>query len=674
MQVKVYCPCGAKFAFDVEPARGRMPVPIQCPTCGQDATELADQEIARQLGGGSSSTATQARAVATSPAHPAPVAQILSGTTAAAATAPQAAARTTSPTEPARPSEAHGEICPRHVGRRVVESCRVCGKPICRKCMAMFGYVCSPFCRSKAEAEGIQLPVYAQQRSEVDRRAKNRTRLILVAAASTIVLLIAATGYYKLYATKPHIIHAQPLPGSEFDMGICKILDTAYLTLAGGQLSLYNLDNGKPIWSVSTGEDGDGSGSELWDNATVLDHQQDIWILSGNRVVCYELATGARKHQVTLEGYVTDQHTDANAITLVSLTGGGFGGSQRQITQIAFAEGQVTTHEVAAAAEADQSSSSFVLTGPNIAELQVTLLERRQIVREAIKTPSQSILDSGQVSGANSLQAVEELANEISRTQTGGKEYEDASRYQVRLRRHMETNAPEWSDEVVGHVEFFPMETVDVLVAGKTLRAFDKQNNLKWQANLTFGIDDSFESVFGGIEPPALEVGNTLYFFDKGMLTAFDLGTGTPRWRVTSVGIRRIQDDVHGDLYVSTTSANAEDIQYSQQIKVLDKTKPVFMKVDAATGEVLWQTTMAGDHCILTGDFVYSTNAKIDFTAMLNPENETVHFRVFRINPKTGARLWTYYQPQQPVAMDFHENMLLLQYTNEVQLLKYAAF
>src|SRR5690242_17285315 len=49
MNIKVLCPCGAKFRFEIEPVNGRMPGPVKCPTCGGDATELANAVIAQQL-------------------------------------------------------------------------------------------------------------------------------------------------------------------------------------------------------------------------------------------------------------------------------------------------------------------------------------------------------------------------------------------------------------------------------------------------------------------------------------------------------------------------------------------------------------------------------------------------------------------------------------------------
>ncbi|MEW6306368.1 MAG: hypothetical protein AB1705_23125, partial [Verrucomicrobiota bacterium] len=45
MQIKIVCPCGTRFAFDVEPVDGQMPTPVACPRCGADATGQANEQI-----------------------------------------------------------------------------------------------------------------------------------------------------------------------------------------------------------------------------------------------------------------------------------------------------------------------------------------------------------------------------------------------------------------------------------------------------------------------------------------------------------------------------------------------------------------------------------------------------------------------------------------------------
>jgi hypothetical protein len=43
MELKVICPCGTKYKFDVVPVNGRMPIAVACPVCGADGTEQANE-------------------------------------------------------------------------------------------------------------------------------------------------------------------------------------------------------------------------------------------------------------------------------------------------------------------------------------------------------------------------------------------------------------------------------------------------------------------------------------------------------------------------------------------------------------------------------------------------------------------------------------------------------
>src|SRR5690242_16083165 len=47
MELKVQCLCGQTYEFDVEPVNGRMPFPINCPSCGTDGTELSNAVLAQ---------------------------------------------------------------------------------------------------------------------------------------------------------------------------------------------------------------------------------------------------------------------------------------------------------------------------------------------------------------------------------------------------------------------------------------------------------------------------------------------------------------------------------------------------------------------------------------------------------------------------------------------------
>ena len=49
--IKIFCACGQKYAFEVHPQAGRMPVSIACPVCKRDGTNEANRIISKVLNG-----------------------------------------------------------------------------------------------------------------------------------------------------------------------------------------------------------------------------------------------------------------------------------------------------------------------------------------------------------------------------------------------------------------------------------------------------------------------------------------------------------------------------------------------------------------------------------------------------------------------------------------------
>ena len=49
MEIKIICPCGTKYQFSVEPVNQRMPLPVQCPSCGADGTTEANDILKQGL-------------------------------------------------------------------------------------------------------------------------------------------------------------------------------------------------------------------------------------------------------------------------------------------------------------------------------------------------------------------------------------------------------------------------------------------------------------------------------------------------------------------------------------------------------------------------------------------------------------------------------------------------
>jgi hypothetical protein len=49
LTIKIFCVCGQKYAFEVQPQAGHMPVPVECPVCHVDGTNEANRLIEREL-------------------------------------------------------------------------------------------------------------------------------------------------------------------------------------------------------------------------------------------------------------------------------------------------------------------------------------------------------------------------------------------------------------------------------------------------------------------------------------------------------------------------------------------------------------------------------------------------------------------------------------------------
>ena len=234
--MKLQCSCGAKYAFDITPEMAQNPVKFVCPNCGLDASDYVNQIVRDEL---ASQAAAQPPAEAPVPMPPPP---------------PPAAririSQEAKPAEAAAETSASSKFCTKH-RERATEQCAVCHKPICPKCLAMFGFFCSPLCKGKAEARNIDVPVYAGRKDLVEAKFWRKTGLI----AGTIGLLIAgflgAWTWYAWFGSVPHKYFSVRF--EDTDRGYSGRAELAgqdqFVFLHGGTLSRCDLKTKKPVWS-----------------------------------------------------------------------------------------------------------------------------------------------------------------------------------------------------------------------------------------------------------------------------------------------------------------------------------------------------------------------------------------------------------------------------------------
>jgi outer membrane protein assembly factor BamB len=770
--MKIQCACGAKYEFDATPEMLQNPVKFVCPSCGLDSSDFVNELIRREF------------------AEPTPAA------TPAAPETPRLKIAHAGPQPAAPDSPAAAEYCAKHPREPAVHHCVVCGKPMCRQCMNLFGHVCSPFCRAKAEAKNIEVPVFAGQKTVAEAKHWRKTGFIAKLAAVLIVGGLAFWIWYAWFGSVPHTVFSVQFNDLAY-AGESRLCGTNQIVfLHGGTLARYDVKSGKEIWSQTlvtkqqvadlvarenqmqpTGVDArriPQSQLEEW-AATDLEgvlHLHisggNIWVSTPDKLTHYDWDTGNVLQEIPLtengeffarngEFLIVELGPNGQALvthvnpatgetrveevgqpgqTLIAATapaggarnqanaglplspGAGAGpmnpakvGEQAQHLGLAGrlalpallansreearleAELNDEDHPHSSArpprpsrpVETETGQFTLIPSQYGYVEFAVRLLKSNIVTREAMKAPTGKSALNGTLSTANETDAANEMLNDIQRSRGGGTVQENDSVYQVSLRRPDSTGAADWTGKVVGPPALFPLKTVNVVVAGKTLIVFDKTNKKLWQTTLTYDVPDANRTANGELSPfgagPCVEHGDTLYVFDQAVLTAFDPATGNARWRVPTVGVVGLFFDDRGMLYVNTTTADPDNVRYSRQIDITQKIQASLLKMDPQTGQILWKVEPGGFISYLSKNFIYTVEIyspsegerKMADMAGITPN--PAHIIIRRINPKSGQVMWEYYQADKgaPLNVRFKDNSIELVFKKEVDVLKYLS-
>ena len=794
--MKVQCSCGAKYEFEIRPEMRTRPVTFVCPGCGLDSSSFVDGLIRSQLG----QTATPTGA-------PVPV---LEAPTPSRANPPVPSVRiarlshestASTPTDDSPPAAR----CLKHPGELITGACRVCSKPICPKCMELFGYVCSPLCKAKAAAHGIHVPIYEGQKSRVEAR-RWRTLVYAVSAAGVLALgSLLLWGWYVIFGCQPKTVLSvrfeQPAYSGRSALAGAK--HDQVIFLHGPVLARYDLNTGRQVWSrrivdqvkidaavareiQDTQALINKANSEAWENVPkmptadslarrmerqitgTLDLQvraESIWLVSPEKVTRYDWQNGkvitdipvqpgfrpglTRGDELVFIGNDTGKPLVhyINLVTAVFRTedlneldpkllaatraastssakpttlGGNKSGNGIP-TAAGSAAGPMDPAKVAAQAQQmslpekialpavlagnmnqqralnqlddpgrtaaagttklePSAGFSLVPARNGFLEFSVKLLESRITTRSAMKPGSKKSVLEGDVTAGKSMELSSDLLNEMQRENGGDLVQEDHSRYEITVRRP--GSASVWRGEVAGPPQLFPLDSVTVVTADKQLIVLDQDNKQLWQSALNYNVPngpaglDAATAVYG--LGPCVEHKETLYVFDQGVLSAFDLKTGDARWRLPTVGIAGLFFDDRDMMYVNTTSASHDSLKYSRQIDLSQKITTIILKLDSRNGKILWSAPSEGLVNYVSGKIILSTQLSIP------PEDEGIGMdtglerrpwtRVRRLNPRNGHEVWEHYQDRAPVDISFGDNTIRLIFKKEIQVLRFPQF
>jgi hypothetical protein len=546
------------------------------------------------------------------------------------------------------------------------------------------------------------------RRLQAQARQTRRTGWMIAVLLLLILGLLGAWGWYSFAGSKPRLAFSMKLAGPESGWRTQFMKGGQILLASADRVIVHDLQTQKDLWSTALpGE----AAADIRRPPQVLVDKGNIWVCPGDQVVRLDQQTGEVRLTVPIVGQLASFTPTESSLLVVSATDETRRVAMRidlescevsrQTIEVPRAQKHAMPDELppnvqptagvllAQATEEqkfnkplDAVSSEFFSAGQNLVELRVKLLEPKVTWVQAIKPRGPSLINDKTSASTSAAAVEEEVFNDIKRDQTGGVKAIDQSRYEVRLRRWLGDKPVEWKGEVTGLPAFFALQTVDLLAAGKSLTVFDKQNNELFETPLSYPISARFAVDNAGHRVPAAERAGVLYFFDQGVLTALALPGGEVQWRLTSIGISRVQFDDDGLLYVDSTAASPEEIQYSEQIK-FEATPPVILKVDPRSGKILWQAQKLGRRCFLSGKFLYAVSAEQGGMAMAIGLAEAVnaprpdapvYFHIYRLDPASGEVMWNFYREEAPDEEAFQQNWFVLRFGSEVQAWKFLTF
>ena len=794
--MKIECSCGAKYEFEVRPEMRDHPVNFVCPACGLDSSAFVDGLIRHEVGQTSTPGGIPVPVIQ---AAPAPSGVVLP---ASSESGPRSGVRLhkSRPAGGPAPALANADParCLKHPGEVATERCYICSKPICPKCMELFGYVCSPLCKAKAESHGIQIPLYEGQKSVVDARRWRKVFWAGTGAGAIVLILLSVWFWYAWFGCLPKPVFSVrfPQPAYSGQSIICGDRQDQIVFLHGATLARYDLKSGKEVWSRQLLDQNqiqravdrqlqadkaiiDKANSEALDQVpkmpspqevtrklereaaaalTLQVRRQSVWVASPRKLVHYDWESGKTLSEIPVPTGFGDLIHRGDELLFVDAAA-----APPAVTHVDLVTGQTRTADLASpdalllaenlpksgsasppqemaglpspgkdagkpmdpakvAAQAQHMSMAqkialpAVLAGnmnqqralnelndqgrprPNVpatpepgstfslipsrngfVELSVKLLEARIITRSAMKAgAAKSTLDD--VTAGKSMEMSNDLLNETQRSNGGDMVQEDHSRYAVTLRRQgFETV---WTGEVVGPPKLYPLDTVNVLAADKLIIVLDKANRKLWQGVLGFNIPagvnalDDESATYG--RGPCVERKDSLYVFDEGVLSAFDLRTGNARWRLPTVGVAGILFDDHDMIYVNTTTASHESLKYSRQIDLSRKVLSVILKVDSRNGKILWSTPSQGLVNYVSGRFIltaqsYQPEERDDDSQADTGLDQGPWMRIRRLSPDNGREVWEHFQDRAPLDIAFDQNTIRLVFKKEVQVLHYPS-
>jgi hypothetical protein len=119
--------------------------------------------------------------------------------------------------------------------------------------MELFGYVCSPLCKAKAESHGIKVPVYSGQKSIREARTWRKVTWIASLTGTAAAVILGFWFWYAWFGSVPTIVFAVRFPEASYSgkSAFAGPVKDQLVFLHGDTLARYDMKSKREMWSVT---------------------------------------------------------------------------------------------------------------------------------------------------------------------------------------------------------------------------------------------------------------------------------------------------------------------------------------------------------------------------------------------------------------------------------------
>jgi hypothetical protein len=596
--------------------------------------------------------------------------------------------------------------------------------------MEIFGFVCSGYCKGKAENQGIVVPSFSGTRAKAEAKRWRRTGMVIAAVVIAFAVFLGAWGWYAWIGSVPKVAFALRFPASGYSGQVRFHGQNQAIFLHGGRLVRHDTKSKTQVWEnllidkkkiadeaaemhkqmvesrrkgIEAGVEYSGSLptlAELIDSmeqsvaATMHLHLrgENVWVSSPDKLTRFDWQTGTSTQEIPLPPGEKRLLENGDEL-LVELV-------RQGVKRVNLVSGDARNEGLSG--ENPGSSTSRVASNVSASSAPAGNLSDATRTQN-LSTPARAVLPAIRAASANQQRLTGEMAGpsgtspraaaisgffdprdqrvvvsrngtfQLSAKPIGNKvvDGDSVTMHRVIFRRLGPEPGAEWTGDLPGSPELHPLKTVDVLAGGKSFMVLDKAGQKRWEAKLNLAVpapplpEFRPENSSAG-NGPCVEQGDTLYIYDPGALTSFDLGTGALRWTLATAESTGLFIDDQGMIYVNGITSGGE------------KAQPMVTKVDSKTGRQLWRVEREGAVSHVQGTLVYTVESYIgdndEADGILGAStifHVPAYLRIRRLDTKSGRILWHHHQPRCPLDVQFDKTTIQVLFKKELQTLTF---